>query len=730
MNSTRRIHLPLVVAVAAFAAAAQLFSVTLSPAAAAQAWYLRTRADFGDARLESVALSPEGWFTLSPAVDRLAEAPAPFLWCAAIGPDGAAYVGGGNSGQVFKVGKAGMDVVFDAPEVEIHAIAFDAQGRLYAASSPHGRVYRVAAGREPETFFQPDSTYIWALAFDGAGNLIVATGQPARIFRVTPAGKSETLLEGREEHIRALAADGHGGFYAGSDQGGVVYRVPQEGAVSVLYDTPAREISALAVVDGDVYAAALAAGPRGRSGPEPGRGPVTRVRVTAEGGGDTPDDAEPPPETAQPQPQRGQPAESYTGAIFRISAAGYGRKIWESRENVPLSLVPLPGGRLLVGTGDKGKLISLTPTGDASELATLEASQINAFAVGRDGAVFAATSNLGALFQVSRGYSKTGTITSAVRDAGFVSRWGALSWTADTPSGTELALDVRTGDTEDPDSTWSPWSKPYGDPRAALIDRPDARYLQWRATLKSTGDATALLKAVEVHYLPRNMPPEFESLDVLPPGVWLQSNGQVPPVGDDASDAPRRPTPPKRGFQRGMRSAAWKATDANGDPLRAEVQFRAEDETTWKTLESSVDEDFVSWDSTAMPDGVYRLRVVTSDAAANPAGRGFTAQRDSGPFDVDNTPPVVDNVRARVTGKIAEITATVTDTFSVVGETTSSADAGDWVPILPEDGIPDSRRETYRFTTKDLAPGEHSVVIRSKDRAGNVSSGKVVFRVP
>src|SRR5882724_8744373 len=681
MKSTRRVHVPLVLALAAAATAAQLLSVTPSPAAAAQAWNLRTRADFNDARLESVALSPEGWFTLSPAVDRVAEAPAPFLWCAAIGPDGAVYVGGGNSGQVFKVTKSGMEVAFDAPEVEVHAIAFDAQGRLYAASSPHGRVYRIAGGKEAESFFQPDATYIWAIAFDSAGNLIVATGQPARILRVTPAGKGETIFEGREEHIRALVPDGRGGFYAGSDQGGVVYRVPQEGAVSVLYDTPAREISALAVLDGDVYAATLATGPRGRPGPEPGRGPVTRVRVTAEGGGEAPDEAEPSGETSQPQAQRGQPVESYTGAIFRISPAGYGRKIWESRDNVPLSLVAMPGGRLLVGTGDKGKLLSVTPAGDASELATIEASQINAFAVGRDGAVFAATSNLGALFQINRGYSKNGTITSAVRDAGFVSKWGALSWTADTPSGTELAFDVRTGDTEEPDSTWSRWSKPYGDPRSALIDRPDGRYLQWRATLKSGGDATALLKSVEVHYLPRNMPPELESLDVLPPGIWLQSNGQPAPGGDDASEAPRRATPPKRGFQRGMRSATWKATDANGDPLRAEVQFRAEDETSWKTLEADVDEEFFSWDSTAMPDGVYRLRVITSDTAANPSGRGFTAQRESSPFDVDNTPPVVDGVRARVTGKAAEIAATVTDTFSVIGETTYSSDAGEWVPL-------------------------------------------------
>jgi hypothetical protein len=97
---------------------------------------------------------------------------------------------------------------------------------------------------------------------------------------------------------------------------------------------------------------------------------------------------------------------------------------------------------------------------------------------------------------------------------------------------------------------------------------------------------------------------------------------------------------------------------------------------------------------------------------------------------VDNTPPVVSDLKARLNGRSAEISVAVTDSFSVVGETAYSIDAGDWTLVVPEDGIADSTREAYRFSTKELSQGEHSVVVRARDRAGNVSAGKVIVRVP
>ena len=82
-------------------------------------------------------------------------------------------------------------------------------------------------------------------------------------------------------------------------------------------------------------------------------------------------------------------------------------------------------------------------------------------------------------------YPASGTFDSRVFDAGPGQSvdWGALSWNSATPSGTGLAISVRTGDTPAPDGTWSaftPIATSGGDVPG------NSRYLQYRAALSTT----------------------------------------------------------------------------------------------------------------------------------------------------------------------------------------------------------------------------------------------------
>ena len=65
--------------------------------------------------------------------------------------------------------------------------------------------------------------------------------------------------------------------------------------------------------------------------------------------------------------------------------------------------------------------------------------------------------------------------TSKALDAGLHAHFGQLSWTA---SGS-LELSTRSGNTQQPDDTWSPWSEPLIKP--GMIQSPPARYVQIRA---------------------------------------------------------------------------------------------------------------------------------------------------------------------------------------------------------------------------------------------------------
>jgi hypothetical protein len=95
-------------------------------------------------------------------------------------------------------------------------------------------------------------------------------------------------------------------------------------------------------------------------------------------------------------------------------------------------------------------------------------------------------------------YAGSGTFTSRVFDAGSVAEWGALTWSADVPAGTSLALSVRTGDTPTPDGGWSS----YAPVAASGGDIPgSSRYVQYRAELSSSDpETTAILRDVTISY--------------------------------------------------------------------------------------------------------------------------------------------------------------------------------------------------------------------------------------
>jgi len=727
-------------------------------AAVSQTWTQRERADFQTAQLEGIALSGEGALRLSARVDPLFEVPQANVWCIARDSRGRIYSGGGNDGRVYRLdpGKQVPEPVFDASELAILAMAIDADDRVYVASSPNGAIHRIEPDGTSRVVFDPDAVYVWALAFDDAGRLLVATGSPGRVLRIDAPGEAgmqkaaATLLDPGEDHIRSLARGSGGTFYAGSDQNGIIYRITPQGRTAVVYDSPMREIAALAVAagpDGDrIYAAGLApAQARGGGGGGGGGGGdqdgasegVTRVRVTAEGS-----EEEQPQQPQQGQGQRRPPAqEKYFGAVYSIAPDGHADEIWESRQQLPLSLALLDGaaGSLLIGTGgsgspgtEQGEVILLSGPADSSTWVTVPSQQVNALMRDTDGSVLAAASNLGQVVRIAPGKLASGTVTSKVHDAGFTASWGSLSWTAEVPRGASVAIQVRSGETEQPDGTWSAWSSELTDASGSPIKAPRARFVQWRATLEAgSGGASPVLRSVRVGYLPDNVAPRITSVDVQPPGTVLTGTpGQS--AGDGGSR--RQTQPPRRSTEKGMRAVSWAVEDANEDEMKFRVEFKAEDETLWKPLASDLSTEFHTWDESSMPDGTYRLRVSATDSPSNPPGTERTAERISPAFEIDNTPPVVAPLRfdAEPGGpgpRSGEVIAEVQDASSPIVSATYSVDAGPWTRVHPEDGVADSGFEKFRFRVKDLAPGEHTVTLRVSDKAGNTGAARVVIVV-
>jgi hypothetical protein len=410
---------------------------------------------------------------------------------------------------------------------------------------------------------------------------------------------------------------------------------------------------------------------------------------------------------------------------------------------------------VLVGTGTEGKIFRVSGNpARATLLARAAARQVTAFLRDHSGRIVGATSNPGKIFALSPSAARKGTYESDVRDAGTVASWGAIRWRAAGRAG-QVQIFTRSGNTANPDETWSAWSKAYTQADGEQIASPNARYLQWRAVLSldassSAGSSQSLshsgpvLTSVTAAYLPRNLRPEVVSIAVHPPGTVFQrpfSTGEMEIAGfeDNTSDGrqpaqstsstsvgvsaavPSAPALGRRVYQKGLQTFVWKAEDQNDDRLQFDVSYRREGETTWKVLKRGLWDPIFVWDTTSVPDGTYVLKVSASDAPSNSPGAALVGELESISFDVDNTAPRVEVQPSSRSGARTTIAFIVRDDQSPVQRVEYSLDASRWRLVYPKDGIPDSRREDFEVTL-DENEVSRSVIIRATDAMNNVAT--------
>jgi hypothetical protein len=714
-------------------------------------WTVSTQTDFLKGDVEDLSIDGDGRMFLGPTASTVAETSAPFLWTVIAGPDSTLWAGSGNEGQVLRVAKDGkLSTFFDAPELEVHAIAPAPKGGLYVGTSPDGKVYHVAADGTSRTLFDPDDKYIWALAVDRSGNVFAATGDKGVIYKITPDGQGSRFYHTNAGNVVSLAFTRGGDLIAGTESPGRVYRIDSAGKAFVLLDSPYREIHAVQLADdGTIYAVAVNGGQAAPNRPpdapltEPTRPPVpsvsTEITAISVVEGNMASSGVPVTSRSPRRPGR--------GAIYRIKPDGLWDSLWDSGEDAPYDVVIEPTGSLLVGTGTEGKIFRIS--GDparATLLARATARQVTALLREPSGRIVGAASNPGKIFSLSPAPARRGTYDSDVRDAGTVASWGNIRWRA-AANGGQVEAFTRSGNTATPDETWSAWSKAYTNATGEQIASPNARYLQWRIVLTSTGSPGPVLTSVTTAYLPRNLRPQVSSITVHPPGTVFQrpfSSGEMEIAGfeENTSDG-RTPnqSPPSPGggqtggapalgrriYQKGLQTFVWKAEDDNDDRLQFDVLYRREGETAWKALHRGLWDPIFVWDTTSVPDGTYFIKVAASDGPSNSPGGALVGELESVNFDIDNTPPHIEVQSSARSGARTTISFVVRDDQSPVQRVEYSLDASRWRVVYPKDGIPDSRREDFDVMLDENEAGR-SVIIRATDAMNNVATAVAEVR--
>jgi len=720
--------------VTAFVVASVCATVFPSSALAGEpvVWEMSARAELLKGEARGVSITDNGLLTLAPKLDKVFDTEQPYVWSAAADAAGNIYLGTGHDGRLFRVTADGKGaLLYKAAELDVTALAIAKDGSVFAATSPDGKVYRVGPDGKAEVYFDPDDKYIWSLAVMPDGSLAVGTGDSGKLYRVRAAGakpESSLLLKTNQTHVMSLAVTRQGDLIAGTDPGGLVLRVSADGKAFGLYDSAVREIHALSVAnDGTIYALALS---DAASTAKAQTAATTTVDVAATVTTDESGAAQP---QATPQARSRNDLSNVRSAIFRILPDGGSDVVWSST-SVTGFAVSATGSGVLLGTSDKGRIYSITDEGRDTLLLQSPEGQVSAIAThGSD--VYVAASNQGKLFRYGDAVQREGTYESPVRDAKLASAWGRIWWRGQGP----IELQTRSGNSDKPDSTWSDWSASYNDANGSQITSPKARFIQWRAILRGTTGPRSTqpqLEDVSVAYLPRNVAPEVLSINVLPPGVSLQQQLQMP-TDPNVEASGLDPTifgmgvqaPPRRIFQRGARSLQWQAEDRNGDTLEYAVYYRSLGETNFRLLKDHIRDTFYTVDAASLADGRYIFKVIASDALDNPTAAAMSGERISEPIDIDNTPPNIRGVGAPiVAGDRVRASFDVEDATGRIKRADVSVDGGAWREVFPDDGIADSQRERFSLDVPITGAGEHTISLRAYDNSNNVGSVSVIVR--
>jgi hypothetical protein len=720
--------------------------------------------DLSKGTATGVAIRSVGGLELAPAFKLLYATPSTYIWAVAADDQGNVYAATGAPARVYRItpdGKA--SIIFEPQELQVQTLEVAPGGVIYAATAPDGKVYKLehkpgekaaekksaeknSGGETPNdaakpaldsswtssVYFAPGTKYIWDLALDNAGNLFVATGDHGEIYKVSPNGEHSLFFKSDETHIRVLALDKQGNLIAGTDGSGLIYRISPAGEAFVLYSAPKKEITTLALdAQGNIYAAGVGekrGGTAATFGPGSTLIPVTPTAPLANAP-QAPGLSMTPSPNPNPVAQFPFPSGETAGGsdIYRIATDGSPSTLWSSHDDLVYTLAFDSQGQLLAGTGNRGHIFAITGPDLYSDLLKAPASQITSFAKAPAGGLYAASSNLGKVFLLGPGPENEGTYESDVFDAKIFSRWGRAGFRG----AGNVDLLARSGNVDNPDRNWSAWKKVdlAGSHETGV---PSARYAQWKAVLHA-GSVKPGVDSVTLYYLPKNVAPVIDDVSVQV-GVRYQPVKTSPlTFGADVSGSSGAhfESPVPSTHDRDAIGVKWNAHDENDDQLVYSLYYRGDGESRWLRLKDNISDKAYSFDASLLPDGGYEVKVVASDAPSHSPGEALTAERVSSRFEVDTTPPQIQNLAGAAEGEEIHVRFRAEDGFSTIKRAEYSVDAGDWKYVEPVGQLSDAKIENYDFRIPLENPNdeglEHVVVVRVYDKYDNMDTAKTVL---
>ncbi len=646
--------------------------------------------DFKGGDLTGVSVDSSGHVRAGLNLGAVPITDASSVWSAVELPDGAALLGTANYGKVYRVNGGRSELAATTGQMAVSSMVVAWNGEVILGTFPEGKLYKIAANAQGVTATAfatlPGAEDVWGLAFDPkAKALYAATGPEGKLFRLDQAGKSQVYFDSEEPHLMSVAVDDTGTVFAGSSGKGLLYKITGPGRAGVLHDFDADEVRA--IVPGKNGALYAIANKYTEMAPLPKK----------------------PAANTPPGPQTLKPQRPGEGALVRFDKDGVMEPMLDDSETHYVSLALGDDGLPFVGTGAEGRVYSVDDNHLARIVADTAERQVGALVMSGKRR-FIATSDPVVFHEIKSAGGADAVWTSKTLDAGLRATWGRLSWRSEGA----VELSTRSGNTQTPDATWSEWSA--GINAAAPVKSPSARYVQIRA--RWNRDAAAVLREVTLAFVTDNARAVLTSVDAAQKTLARTLRTGIVASGGDVT----KPS--------GTVKITWKVDNPDQDELRYRVSYRLDNQSTWRNAlkpGEKLTRTEYDWDTTTLPEGLYRIMVEATDELANPPDRVTRHTLESGTILVDNTPPVFSKVPT-MNGR--KLTGEVTDGLGPIARLeVAIAGTDEWRPIFPSDGIFDEAAEAFDANLAALVPpGSHILAVRAYDSAGNMVSRDVEAR--
>ena len=666
---------------------AGLLAAAQASAVGTRRFSLEKSADFKGGDLKGVAVDAAGHVRAGFNLGSVPVSPGSAIWAALPLRDGSVLLGTGNEGKLLKLAGGAVSVLAETKALVITSFAEAWGGAVVLGTLPDGKVMKWDHGKLTDLVTLKGTEHVWQVAYDERKKaLFAATGPEGKLYRITETGDAQVYFDAPEQHLMSVAIAPDGTVYAGASDKAKLYKITAPGKASVLYDFERTEVRGIAVnKQGEVFAIAneIKAGNQA-----PSRASRTDGTPAA--------------------PANAAPKTKGKGTLYKFSAEGAPDQLLDDSEEHYTSLALSDDGRPYVGTGVEGRVYTVDSSHNAALVADVDERQVSALVLsGKDQMVIA--SDPPVVHPIKGVGGPDAVWTSKVLDAGLRARFGKLDWEATGP----LQISTRTGNTKEPDDTWSAWSAGFSKP--SLIESPTARYLQVRARFAT--DPNAVLSEIDISFVTDNLRAVITS---------VEAKGEA---GEGADDALRSSGGPVTRKPETAIALTWKVDNPDKDELRYRLQFRQLGSNTWFDLlkpQEKLTKENYSWETSDLPEGRYRLRLVATDELSNPPDRVTRDTMESSVILVDNTPPVVEGLK--VVGKHVQGVA-LDGVGPIARIEIALAGSDDWTPYYPSDGIFDEQREEFDADVSKFVPAVPALLsLRVYDKANNYVVRSVILK--